>query len=377
MSAQREGDNPPASSLSERELGVVLICFGGEKAAAKARKPLETTLRSNGDAVLETTILQVNGKQKASLYDPHRVLAGALTASFTWGLFGLVAGTNRLESAIIWAVIGAICGGIYAYTTEHVLTKSELKRIADRMPPNSSALLTFAETSDPERALASSSAYTPSTASLAVIDAELIPRVFAGSDSPVELPLGSTAAPDETSPVNMLLYRYPDRKTAARLIAGVSTGKPAENGAPQVELVIETDTKGHRHVSDPTRGTAAWAKAATISWALFGLVFGALAGAIGGGGLHGLVSGALATGIGWGIFGLGAGALYGLWAGRSISARRLKGIGPLLGRGTSALVAWADGPPRQSAIELFATPGSKRLVLSFNPIAGGAILEAE
>jgi hypothetical protein len=156
----------------------------------------------------------------------------------------------------------------------------------------------------------------------------------------------------------------------------MSKAKAQTNGAPQIELIIETNGNGRRHVADPTRGTAAWARSDVVSWGLFGVVFGALAGAIGGGGLHGLVTGAVITGIGWAVFGLFAGALYGLWAGRSISARRLKGVGPLLGHGTSALLAWADGPVRQQALEALAAPEARRLVLSFNPVSGGAVIEA-
>jgi hypothetical protein len=360
--------------VNERRVGVALFCFGGKKAAAKARKPLEAKLRSNGDVVLQTTILQVDGKHKASVHDARRVVAGTLTAALTWGLFGLVAGTNKVESTVVWAVLGAICGGAWAYLTEHVLTKVELARIGRTLPPDTSALLTYAETDDAAGLLAAGQAYAPSTASVAVVDANLSARVLDGSAAPVEVPHGSSAQP---SVLRMLLYRYPDPKAAARIAAQVSKTKATHDGAPQVELIVETDGNGRRHVVDPTRGTAAWARSDIVSWGLFGLVFGALAGAIGGGGLHGLVHGAVVTGIGWAVFGLFAGTLYGLWAGRSISARRMKGVGALLANGTSAVLAWTDGSAEQSELEVLSAPGSKRLALRFGPIAGGALIQAE
>jgi hypothetical protein len=40
-----------------------------------------------------------------------------------------------------------------------------------------------------------------------------------------------------------------------------------------------------------------------------------------------------------GAFGIFAGFLFGLWVGRSISARRLKRVGPLLAANTSLLLA--------------------------------------
>jgi hypothetical protein len=129
-------------------------------------------------------------------------------------------------------------------------------------------------------------------------------------------------------------------------------------------------------VADPSQGVKAWAKSDLISWGLFGVAVGALAGAFGGGGVHDFVDNAAVTGIGWAVFGLVAGALYGLWAGRAVSARRLKGLHGLLAPGSSMLVAWADGPVRQDSVATLNAPGSQRLILRFNTVEGGAVLEA-
>jgi hypothetical protein len=74
------------------EVGVLLECFSGNKAAGQARRGLDAQLKSQGDALLDTVVLQVNAKHKASVHDPRRVVQGTLTAFLTWGLFGLVAG---------------------------------------------------------------------------------------------------------------------------------------------------------------------------------------------------------------------------------------------------------------------------------------------
>ena len=81
----------------------------------------------------------MNGKGKAQVYDPRRTLAGTLTPALTWGLFGLLAG-GSWKSLVIWAVLGALCGGLYAYYTEHIASKSELKRIGAQLGPDTSAL---------------------------------------------------------------------------------------------------------------------------------------------------------------------------------------------------------------------------------------------
>ena len=83
------------------------------------------------------------------------------------------------------------------------------------------------------------------------------------------------------------------------------------------------------------------------------------------------------TGVAWGIFGLGAGALFGMWAGRSVSARRLKGLEPLLSPDSSLLVAWADGPVTSETLARWLAHEAERLVLRFEAVEHGALLGAE
>jgi hypothetical protein len=378
--AQDPGDaRTGTSGKPDRALAVLLECFGATKSAGKARENLDARLNAQGDALLDTVVLQVNAKHKVSVYDPRRVVQGTLTATLTWGLFGLVAG--GLKSLAIWAILGAICGGLWAYYTEHLLRKDELTRIGAQLPANSSALVTFAETGDPRSFLKSSAARTPATASVAVIGDDLGARVFAGATNPIEVsrsPGGRVIPPGQTAPTSMIMLRYPSTGTAKQVAAKAApTSKKAAAASPvQVELVIWADSGGRRHVADPSQGVKAWAKSDLISWGLFGLVVGALAGAFGGGGVHSFVSDAVVTGIGWAVFGLLAGALYGLWAGRAVSARRLKGLSGLLVPGSSILVAWADGPVSPGTIDTLIAPGSQRLILRFNAIEGGAVLEA-
>jgi hypothetical protein len=144
---------------------VLLACFGGPKAAAKARGPLEDKLRSGGDAVL--TVLTVNHKHKASVHDPRRLVAGTLVPLVTWGLFGLVA--NGWHGLVIWGVLGALCGCLFTYCSVHRLTKANLGHVGTRLPPGSSALLTFAETSDPRGLLSATAGNELSAASVAAI----------------------------------------------------------------------------------------------------------------------------------------------------------------------------------------------------------------
>ena len=365
--------------MNDKQLALLLTCFPGAKAAGSSHRSLAARLKAQDDDVLQTTVLRVNAKHRASVHDPQRVLRGTLTSALTWGAFGLVAGTNKVESAVIWAVLGAICGGLFAYTSEHLLSKDELTRLGQRLPAPSSALLMYVRTDDAKRLLEASEPGSPSTASAATISPDLEARVYAGSTTPVELPHGAGtggAQLNDLSLLNMILVRYPDVTTARRLAAEASKDGTLAKSGPQLELVVETQTDGRRRVADPAQGVAAMSRSDVISWGAFGLVFGAIVGLVGGGGILGFLEDGVVTGIGWAVFGLVAGALYGLWAGRSISARRLNGIGEILPAGSSALLAWADGPLRHETLNALDGPGARRFVLGFNPIDGGAVLEA-
>ncbi len=361
------------STNRDRQLAVLLACFADAKAAGKAREPLDAKLRSAGDVMLDTTVVEVNAKHKASVHDPRRVVMGTLTAGLTWGLFGLV--TGGWLSLVIWAVLGALCGGAYAYYGEHLETKAELAHLGGRLSAPSSALLMFAETNDARRLLSATADHTPSVASIAAIDGDLGAHVFAGAGNPIEVSRGSGGAgitPDQDAAVGMVMVRYPApgtaKEVAARLIK--SNGKAPD--ATQIDLVVETDRRGHRHTHTPKLGLSAMMKSDIVSWGAFGVLAGAISGATNGG----ILKSGVLTGIGWAVFGALAGSLYGLWVGRSISGRRLRGLGPLLTPGTSVVLAWADGSDAGRAVQSMTEAGSQAVVLRFNPVDEGALLEA-
>jgi len=84
MTTADSGRQPASGSESRAQLvGVSLACFGGRSTAPKARRPIDAELRSKVATVLDTTVLKVNAKHRASVHDPRRVLMGTLTAALT------------------------------------------------------------------------------------------------------------------------------------------------------------------------------------------------------------------------------------------------------------------------------------------------------
>ena len=231
---------------------------------------------------------------------------------------------------------------------------------------------------DPHRLLSSAASYKPTTASVAAVAADLSARVYRGAADQV----ASSADPADSGPeaptqdaaLNMLMVRFAGEHGARTALAG------SENHAtkewPEVELFIEANEHGRLRVIDPKTGIAAFSKGAVLGWGLFGVAFGLIAGfASGDGGVLGDLESGLLTGVLWGMFGAVAGALYGMWAGRGVSARRLKALGNFVPADTSLVVAWAEGAVTQETLAGWSVPGSEQLILRFNPVANGAVLE--
>jgi hypothetical protein len=307
------------------------------------------------------------------VHDPRKVVAGTLTAGATWGLFGLV--TGGLQSFGLWAVLGLICGGLFAYYKLNRLTKDERKRIGERLPADSSAFAAFVKGSDPERILASAEASGPVGASVVAIKSDLSARVWSDHDGRAQGTAGQ-AADTATTQLSLLLVRFAGEHAARQALATTAAAKGTGLDDPAVELIIEANERGRRRVIDPTMGSAAVAKADIVSWGGFGLAYGALAGFVGNGGIPGVIESTLAWGIACGVFGIAAGALFGLWSGRSVSARRLKGIGHLVPPDSSMALGWAGSSASDDAINGWMASGSQRLLIRFAADEHGLLLDA-
>src|SRR3954454_23212271 len=64
-----------------------------------------------------------------------------------------------------------------------------------------------------------------------------------------------------------------------------------------------------------------------------------------------------------------------LWAGRGVSARRVKRLGVFVPPDTSMAVAWPDGSLSEETMRRWAANGSRRLILRFSAFGDGAVLE--
>lgn len=361
-------------SVMTPRLCVLLTCFKGSKTARKIRKSLDGKIKEDGNFIIDEVVLQVNEKRKVRIYDPRKVLAGLLTPALTWGIFGVL--SSGLRGLVTWAVIGSICGGLYAYFTEHALSKAELKRVGQALPPDSSALVSFIQSSGPETILTRTSPFKPNSASLAVIAPDLTAYVSNSQPSTrgaSELLTVSQAPANRDALLSMLLFRYLGRDTAEKVEAEV--GREPGASTVQTELVFAVNKERTIRITNPAKGAKAMARSDLISWGLFGVIYGAVIGFTDNPGIFSILGRGIETGIAWAVFGLFAGYLGGLWVGQAMSPRRLKGIISFLEPDTSLVLAWGEGHVAPEMITGLEREASQKLILKFYPTRNGAVLE--
>ena len=343
------------------QLEVLLACFDGHKRAAKVHGPLGKKLEASGAKILGQAVFSVTDKGTAAVHDPRRTLWGTVTPAITWGAFGLLASGGSWKSLVVWAVVGAVCGGLYAYYTAHLATKADLARLGKKLSPDSSAIITYLVGPDAANVAATAATFGPEPASVATISGDLSATVLNGTG----------AVPSRETLLTMLVFRYPGQGTAGRVYA--TANRRSSVPAIETELLMHADPSGKFHVASPS--AKAFVKSDVAGWAVLGLIVGAAAGFGGNGGLFGAIEKSAVTGILWALFGLVAGTLYGLYEGRAVTAGRLKAFGPLLPPDTSAVLAWAEEPVTRESIATWETTGSEELALRINQAPHGAILE--
>jgi uncharacterized membrane protein len=359
-------------------LCVLLACFAGDKGASKVHRAISKRLREDGDSIFDEVIVVVDHKGRLRLHYPRKVIPGALTPALTWGVFGLL--TGGVQGLGVWAIVGAICGGLFSYYGLSRLGKDQRKDIGEHLPAGSSALAVSVKGSDPGRVLAAAAPSGPVMASVAAIGSDLSGRVLKSGDGLAGNGLAGASAGQEgtraqATQLSMIMVRFAGQHAARQALAAAGPAKGSAPDAPQVEVVIEADERGKRRVIDPTRGPAAIARSDIVGWGAFGLVYGIIVGFAGNGGVLGPAERGLVTAIAWGAFGIFAGALFGLWTSRSVSVRRLKGIGPLVPPGSSVVVGWAASSVPAAAAGGWLAAGAQRLLVRFVAGEHGPVLD--
>jgi uncharacterized membrane protein len=359
-------------------LCILLACFARDKGASKVHRAISKRLRGNGDSIFDEVIVIVAHKHRLHLHYPRKVIPGALTLALTWGVLGLL--TGGVQGLGVWPIVGATCGGLFSYYGLSRLGKDQRKDIGEHLPAGSSALAVSVKGSDPEHVLAAVAPSGPVAASVAAIGSDLSGRVLKSGDGPPGNGLAGTSAGQkgtraQPTQLVMIMVRFAGQQCSPQGARSCWSSQrqrarcsPSRGGDRSGRARQAT---GHRSGERPGcdrqvghRRLGGLRACLRDHHRLRGQRRGPGAGRAWPGHRHRL-----------GAFGIVAGALFGLWTSRSVSVRRLKGIGPLVPPGSSVVVGWAASSVPAAAAGGWLAAGAQRLLVRFVAGEHGPILD--
>ena len=117
---------------------VVMFSFDGVNAAGAALTRVRAAGALEGTEVEGEALISRDAAGQVQLHERGSAGVGAAFGAATAGLLGLVAGPLGL---LLMVVAGGVAGGVAGHFAGQVLPPEDLRRVAESLPPGSSAYL--------------------------------------------------------------------------------------------------------------------------------------------------------------------------------------------------------------------------------------------
>lgn len=131
---------------------IVLFRFAGKDGADQALAEVKSRRKEHGYKVIDGAVMRSDEKGKATFHETADLSAsqGAGIGALAGALLGLVGGPAGL---LVAATAGAITGGAVAHFTDRALPNDELKKIAESLGPDTSAIILLIKDTETEKAV--------------------------------------------------------------------------------------------------------------------------------------------------------------------------------------------------------------------------------
>ena len=150
---------------------ILAFVFSGEKRAHEVASEVKWDTRAAADAmgmkIISRAVVAVDARGKTHVHETAHGTKGAAIGAVAGGLLSLIGGPAGL---LVWAVGGAVIGGIAGKHVGRAVPESDLKALGDQLPPNSSALLILVEDKDAEAVIDDMKGYSARVVTLTVAD---------------------------------------------------------------------------------------------------------------------------------------------------------------------------------------------------------------
>lgn len=121
----------------------VLVCsFEGNRTARHVQHELGSRHELHADEVVATAVVTHDADGRVHVHDPGAEVMGGTFGAVTAGVLGLVGGPVGLVAMV---VAGGVIGGLYGHFAGRLLEPHDLRRIAEALPPDSSAVVSMVE----------------------------------------------------------------------------------------------------------------------------------------------------------------------------------------------------------------------------------------
>jgi uncharacterized membrane protein len=158
------------SDSGNKVYNIVAFIFDGEKRAQEVASQAKFDSKTAGDMglkLISTATVSVDSRGKTHVHETAHGTKGAVLGGVTGGLLSLIGGPAGL---LVWAVGGAVIGGIAGKHVGRAVPESDLKALGQQLSPNSSALLILVEDKDAEGVINEMKGYSAKIVTLTVAD---------------------------------------------------------------------------------------------------------------------------------------------------------------------------------------------------------------
>jgi uncharacterized membrane protein len=150
---------------------ILAFIFPGELRAREVARSLKWDVKAAaseaGLKIISTATVAVDAKGKTHVHETGHGGWGAGIGAATGGALSLLGGPAGL---LLWAVGGAVIGGLAGQHVGHAVPVSQLKALGQQMAPNTSALLVLTEDVYAESIISDMQGYNATIVTLTVSD---------------------------------------------------------------------------------------------------------------------------------------------------------------------------------------------------------------
>jgi uncharacterized membrane protein len=165
---------------------IVAFVFADRQEAKRVSDELRHSAKGEGYKVIANAVVEVDEKGKAHVHEAGHGTWGTALGAGGVGLLSLIGGPAGL---LAWAVAGGVIGGFAGKFAGRAIPTKDMKELAERMQPNTSAILAMVEDTWAETLINDMAPYKAQVVTLTVGDelsGEIAQAVATQGEAPAE-----------------------------------------------------------------------------------------------------------------------------------------------------------------------------------------------